>query len=153
MRLCYLLLLPCLLFAGYAQADIYKRVDADGHVTYSSVPMKGAKKLDLGPLPTMSPYKESDSEFSQVTKATQKRRDEERRKILEDELAGEQKLLDEAQQNLKDAEDNPKVYRGADGKTYRNVAAYDEGVKTAQDQVTLHERNIEALKAELSRYK
>jgi len=153
MKFRYLLLLPCLVYAGYTQADIYKHVDADGNVTYSNTPIKGGKKLDLGPLPTMEPFKESDSEFSRVKQATQKSRDDARRKILEDELATEQKLLADARQNLKDVEDNPQISHGPDGKTYRNVTGYDESVKSAQDQVALHERNVEALNTELSRFK
>ena len=35
-----------------AQADIYKMVDANGHYTYSSFPIKGGKKLEIEPLPT-----------------------------------------------------------------------------------------------------
>jgi len=38
-----------------AHAEIYKAVDADGHVTYSSTPIKGGKKITLEPLPTMVP--------------------------------------------------------------------------------------------------
>lgn len=152
MKLHYLLLLPCLAYASYTQADIYKRVDTDGNVTYSNTPIKGAKKLDLGPLLTVPAYKETDADFSRVNKATQRNRDEERRKILEDELAGEEKLLADARQNLKDSEDNPQM-SAADGKTYRKASAYEESVKAAQAQVTLHERNVEALKMELSRLK
>jgi len=135
-------------------------------VTYSNTPIKGGKKLDLGPLPTMQPFKESDAEFSRVKQATQKSRDEARRKILEDELAAEEKLLAEASQNLKDAEDNPEMWhktvvvgRNKDGSPItqvisgRNVAGYEESVKSAQEQVDLHERNVEALKTELSRFK
>ena len=152
MKLRYLMLLPCLFYAGYTQADIYKRVDADGNVTYSNTPLKGAKKLDLGPLPTMTPYKETDAEYARVKQATQKNRDEERRKILQDELTAEEKLLADAQQNLKDAEDNPQVSH-VNGKSFRNVAGYEASVKAAQDQVSLHERNVEALKVELSQFK
>jgi len=36
-------------------ADIYKAVDTSGHVTYSSAPIKGGKKIILEPLPTMAP--------------------------------------------------------------------------------------------------
>lgn len=152
MKLRYLMLLPCLFYAEYTLADIYKRVDADGNVTYSNTPLKGAKKLDLGPLPTMEPYKETDVEYARVKQATQKNRDEERRKILQDELTAEEKLLADARQNLKDAEDNPQVSH-VNGKTFRNVAGYEASVKAAQDQVSLHERNVEALKVELSQFK
>lgn len=144
-------------FADAAQAEIYKRVDADGHVTYSSAPIKGAKKLQLEPLPTMAPQAappraRNNSEF-RVDGATQSRRDDTRRKILEDELATEQKALDEARANLKVAEDTPQVYQGANGQTFRNVAKCEENVSAAQDDVQAHEKNIQALKTELSRLK
>ena len=147
-----------LLFAGHvgwAQADIYKYVDADGHVTYSSTPTKGAKKLDLEPLSTSSPparaRSSSPSDFPRVDNSTQRNRDDTRRKILEDELATEDKLLGEARQNLRAGEENPEVSMGQDGKTYRNIAKYEEKIKALQEQVTLHEKNIEALKTELSK--
>ncbi|HYR05640.1 MAG TPA: DUF4124 domain-containing protein, partial [Gallionella sp.] len=111
-----------------AQAEIYKAVDADGHVTYSSTPIKGGKKIVLEPLPTMAPPARTASPegFPKVDDATQRNRDDARRKILQDELSAEEKLLEEARQNLKDGEANPEVYRGQDGKTYRNVAKYEE---------------------------
>ncbi len=151
--------------SGFAQAEIYKRVDADGHVTYSSAPIKGGKKLHLEPLPTMSgqpvaPKEENKardetrtSDFPKVDRATQSRRDDTRRKILEDELATEQKALDEARAKLKDAEDTPQVYKGANGQTFRNVARYEELLKEAQADVDAHEKNISALQTELSRFK
>ena len=126
-------------------AEIYKAVDADGHVTYSSSPIKGGKKLDLEPLPTMKPA----PIFPKVDGDTQKARDETRRKILQDELEAENKLLAEAQLNLDEA--SPEVFKGANGKTYRNVAKFEEKIKPLQEQVDLHARNIEALKVELSK--
>ncbi len=153
MKLRYLIAVLCAC-PTLAQAVIYKAVDADGHVTYSSTPIKGGKKIILEPLPTMAPPgrpgKASPEGFPKVTGETQKARDESRRKILEDELASEEKLLDEAKQKLKVAEDTPMVYH-KDGKTFRNVPKYQENVKAAQDEVKLHQDNIEALKAELSK--
>lgn len=141
-----------------AHAEIYKAVDADGHVTYSSTPIKGGKKIILEPLPTMvpparAPSAASPEGFPKVDGATQKSRDDMRRNILQDELSTEEKLLEEARQNLKEGEETPEVYRGKDGKTYRNVAKYEEKIKTLKDQVELHSRNIEALKIELSKLK
>ena len=134
-------------------ADIYKGIDEEGHVTYSSTPFKGGKKLNLEPLPTMVPpaNAQAPAGFPSVDDATQKGRDDTRRKILQDELATEQKLLDQATQNLKDGEANPEVYKGADGRTYRNVAKYDDKIKALQEQVDLHQNNVDALKAELSK--
>jgi len=134
-------------------AEIYKSVDENGHVTYSSTPLKGGKKLNLEPLPTMVPPAnvQSSEGFPRVDTETQRGRDDTRRKILQDELNAEQKLLDEATQNLKDGESNPEVFKRNDGKTYRNVAKYDEKIKTLQEQVDLHKNNVDALKTELSK--
>ena len=79
-----------------AQAEIYKAVDADGHVTYSSTPIKGGKKIILEPLPTMVPpararSSASPEDFPRVDGATQKGRDDTRRKILQDELSTEER--------------------------------------------------------------
>jgi len=134
-----------------AQAEIYKAVDADGHVTYSSTPIKGGKKLNLEPLPTMKPVTPASSGFPKVDGETQRGRDDTRRKILQDELDAEQKLFESANQALTEAESNPEVFKGQDGRTYRNVAKYDEKVKPLQEQVDLHKKNIEALKSELSK--
>ncbi len=137
-----------------AHADIYKYVDKDGHVTYSSTPIKGGKKITLEPLPTMQPPRmATPGDFPKVDSATQKSRDDARRKILQDELDAEEKLLEEARQKLKEGEETPEVYRGKDGKTYRNVAKYEEKIKALQEQVDLHSQNVEALKTELSKLK
>jgi hypothetical protein len=155
MKTLHMFILLCMACMGYAQAEIYKQVDAEGHVTYSSTPTKGAVKLNLEPLPTVQPpvrtRDTSPSNFPRVDNNTQKNRDEGRRRILADELATEEKLLDEAKKNLKEGEEKPEVYRGPDGKTYRNMAKYEEKIKTLQEQVILHEKNIEALKSELSK--
>jgi len=159
MKLRYLFVLLCMMYAGWAQAEIYKSVDSEGHVTYSSTPMKGARKLNLEPLPVMEsessrPHTEGKSEaFPRVNEQTQRKRDDTRRTILMNELASEQKLLADAKQNLQIAKDTPQVYHGQDGKTYRNVAKYEATVKAAEDQVNMHEKNIEAIQTELSRLK
>jgi len=152
-----------------AQAVIYKAVDSNGHVTYSSSPIKGGKKIILEPLPTMVPPGRSRSAaspegFPRVDGETQRTRDESRRKILEDELSAEEKLLAEAKQNLKDGEANPEVFKQTivAGKTpngspitktvtRRNVAKYDEKIRMLNEQVDLHQKNVEALKTELSK--
>lgn len=156
------------------QAEIYKSVDADGHVTYSSSPMKGGKKVIIDPN-TTSTYsapasrqrgEESSRNFPRVDGATQRNRDDARRRILEEELATEEKLLAEARQNLKEGEANPEVFkqtvvvgRKPDGSpitqqvTRRNVAKYQEKIKELSDQVEVHQKNVEALNTELSKLK
>ncbi|MDO8412749.1 MAG: DUF4124 domain-containing protein [Gallionellaceae bacterium] len=151
---CFFILL-CAGPVGWAHADIYKYVDAEGRVTYTSTPIKGAKKLKLKPLSTsLSPRtKGSPADFPKVDSRTQKGRDDTRRKILEEEMATEDKLLSEARQRLEEGEASPEVFKGKDGKTYRDVAKYEEKIKPLQEEVTLHELNIQALKTELSKLK
>jgi hypothetical protein len=157
MKFGHLLVLCCAAaVACSAHAEIYKRVDDEGHVTYSSKPFKGAKKLHLEPLPTMAappkPNKASEG-FPRVNSETQTKRDDTRRKILEDELSTEQKALEEARVKLKEGQDAPEVYKGPNGQTYRNVAKYEEKVNALQEEVASHEKNVEALKTELSNLK
>jgi hypothetical protein len=153
------LIIGSLCFIGIAHAEIYKRVDADGHVTYSSEPLKGSHKLQLKPLPTMTArpraqVRNTDSaDFPRVDSATQKSRDNTRRQILEDELASEEKALSEARQKFQEGAENPEVYMSKDGKTYRNVAKQEEKMAGLQDQVLMHEKNIAALKTEISNSK
>lgn len=116
------------LAANCAHAEIYKHVDAQGRVTYSNVPMKGATKLNLEPLNTVPASRpktsvSSPSGFPKVDGDTQKKRDDTRRTILEEELVAEEKLLAESTK-LKDAK-----------------------------AVTLHEKNVAALKKELANIK
>jgi hypothetical protein len=157
MKLHLLFVLCCsTAFTINANADIYKRVDDEGHVTYSSKPIKGGKKLHLEPLPTMdAPPKSSIASegFPRVNPETQNRRDDTRRKILEDELASELQALDNARLKLKEGQDNPEVSKGANGQTFRNVAKYDEKVSILQEEVSSHEKNVAALKTELSNLK
>ncbi len=158
MKLRYLFILSCAMQISWAQAEIYKYTDPDGHVTYSSTPIKGAKKLDLesaAPNPSPSHSRSNEEEispasFPKVDSDTQKNRDETRRKILEDELSNEAKLLAEARQNLKDGRENPEVFRTKDGKIYRNVAKFNEKISRLENEVTLHEKNIDALRTELA---
>lgn len=135
-------LLLCLIIPSLALADIYKSIDADGHVTYSSAPIKGGKKVVLTPLPVMSsPVRAgaSPQDFPKVDKETQKSRDGMQRKVLEDELKAEQDLLGGAQQGVKLGE----AARPRD----------EEKLRDMTKQVELHQRNINALKIELSKLK
>ncbi len=142
-----------------AQAAIYKVVDKDGHVTYSSAPAKGAKKLDLPPLPTTAApvrtkpkqTKKASEGFPRVDNKTQKKRDDIRRRILEDELDDEETLLIKARNNLSEA--SPEVYTGSDGRTYRNVAKFEKKTTALSEQIVQHEKNIAALNTELSKLK
>ena len=155
-----------LALVGPAQAEIYKSIDAEGHVTYSSSPTKGAKKLGLEPPAqpasrtapeiSASPRRPRNAstppDFPRVDSNTQKSRDDTRRKILAAELGTEERLLAEARQNLKASADVPDYERDKDGKQVFSPR-YKEKMTVLQDTVTLHEKNIAALKSELTNLK
>jgi len=154
MKINPLFIMLCLSYAGGSHAEIYKRVDANGHVTYSSEPLKGGKKLDLKPLATVPGSRTSSrgtpEDFPKVDNQTQKRRDATRRLILEDELATEERLLTSSTETLKSLENNPELVVGPDSAPNRKNA---EQLKAAQDNVNLHEQNIKALRTEISNLK
>ncbi|MGH8750221.1 MAG: DUF4124 domain-containing protein [Burkholderiales bacterium] len=127
-------------------ADIYKKVDEDGRVTYSNIPSKGAQKLNLEPLTTVPGYKPSGATpgaFPRVDAETQKSRDGQRRQILESELEQENKQLEEAKKALAEAE---AVRLGSE----RNYQRYLDRVQPFKDTVAVHEKNVEALQQELA---
>ena len=133
------------LLAQPAAAEIYKYVDENGRITYTNVPKKGAKKLDLDPglagksrVGNVGP-----SSFPKVDNPTQKKRDDQRKQILQEELATEEKSLTDSNAALKEGE----AQRLRDDA--RNFPKHIERIKRLKDDVTLHERNIEALKKEL----
>ena len=141
-----------------AQADLYKSVDADGHVTYSSSPLKGGKKIYLEPLPTMAPLANTRTPagFPRVDEETQKGRDATRRKILLDELDAEQKLLETAKQNLQTAQGENNGNFVSNGKIMHNggrAQEYEAAITSLTAEVNLHQKNIDALNSELAKLK
>ncbi len=151
-------------FALPSNAEIYKQVGADGRITYSNVKTKGATKLDLetgdsnfgtggnAEKPIGYPAKRaSPSDFPKVDTQTQNQRDSKRKDILLQELEQEKQALKQAKQAYAEGESNPEVYRTKDGKTFRNVAKFEEKMKNLQAEVDAHERNIELLNNEISR--
>ncbi len=99
------------------------------------------------------PPKQRNSEGSsdfRVNSETQSRRDNTRRKILEDELATEEKALENARAKQKEGQNFPEMFKDANGQPTPDVAKYQEKVNNLQEDVTSHEKNIEALKTELS---
>ena len=150
----------------FAYAEIYKHVDSEGRVTYSNVKLKGAKKLDLEPADTnfggdnSAPRREATrapqsktatpASFPKVDAGTQNQRDSKRKDILLSELEAEKQALAQAKQAYIEGESKPEVYRGANGKTFRNVAKFDEKMKSLQADIDVHQRNIELLNKEIS---
>lgn len=153
-----LLLVTAFCVSALAHADIYKYVDEDGHVTYSNVPIKGAKRISVDPPVTSgerAPSKarraraETPAGFPKVDPQTQNQRDDKRRHILLEELENEKKALEEAKKAYAEGEATPEVYRTKDGRTFRNVAKYEEKMQRLQASVDAHEKNIQLLQKEL----
>ena len=162
-RLCFL---AALLAALPVQADVmYQCVDESGHKSFSNVKSttKGTRctAMDLGPVSSVPPppppkaaaKAASPADFPKVDNGTQKARDGDRRRILEGELASEQKALDEARRVLAEQEalilPNERMQTKTGGGI--NGGKVEERVAPYRDKVALHERNVEAIKKELAK--
>ncbi len=143
------------LFAASAFAETCKYVDSEGRIIYSNVPIKRARKVTCfqAPVPPPEPSSPraaaapstgtSDAGRPRVEPDTQRQRDEGRRKILEDELAREQKALDDARRALAEQQ----TQRSGDERNYSRV---QERLKPFQEAVATHEKNIASIKQELA---
>ena len=158
-----LVLAAGVLFSGAAaaQTTVYKCVDAQGRVEFTDTDKKGCKALDLpgyipapparsapapaaarpnSPAPAAAP---SPANFPRVDTSQQRARDDDRRGILNEELrAEEQKLAD-----LRKVFNNGEPERQGNE---RNYAKYQERVAQMRDDISRTERNIEALRREIS---
>ena len=136
------------LFAVTARADIWECVDGSGNKRFTNIRSEaaGCRMLNVGPtntVPTPKPQaRTAPSGFPKVDGETQRQRDVDRRRILEQELANERKLLEQARNELA-VQDSMRL--GSE----RNYQRVLDRLKPYQDQVALHERNIEALRKEL----
>lgn len=148
-RLITLGLLAC--WAGWAQAqgEIYKCPDATGRPTYTNVKRDTAGKnctmvsREVSVVPAVPMVR---SVQPAKATATTLSRDESRRKILENELESEQKLLSDARQKLAEQE-------GTRSGDERNYVRVQDRLKPYQETVDLHQKNIEQLQRELGNYR
>jgi hypothetical protein len=144
--------LAAALAAPPAHATICKYIDADGNVVYSNVaPGKGLRKLsceiaDDGPQRPSGTARASTtpSTFPRVEPETQKSRDEKRRKVLDDELASEQKLLGEARDAYDNGAPPPLPGEKSDAEKYR------QRIARLRQTVQVHARNVDALRKEIA---
>ncbi len=151
------------LICNHATADIYKYTDSNGVTTYTNIKPEGNSKAELvisGPKttePAPAPREKKSTaktptpaNFPKVDNQTQNQRDQKRREVLMNELEQEKQALEHAKQLYEEAQNTPEVYRGANGKTFRNVAKYDEKLRIIEAEIQAHERNIELLNKELN---
>ena len=119
------------------QADIYKYVDEQGHVTLTDKPSPGATRLlgdRPGPAKASKPKASTPSpaHFPKIDRATQRSRDDMRRQLLMQELNSEQQSLSSARANLAAARQKP-----------------GNSLDKLNETVRLHEKNVEMLNKEL----
>ena len=136
-----------------AAADIWECVDESGNKRFTNIKSeaKGCKPLDVPPPNTVpaaagkpqSKTAARPADFPKVDGETQKLRDNDRRKILDQELANEQKLLDEARKELSEQESQ----RHGSERNYQRVL---DRLEPYKKKVKLHEDNIANLRRELA---
>lgn len=141
-----LALLVALLPLTASAQTIYKCIDASGGTVISNSRLeKNCKAIASSPenslpappkaRPAGAAANPSPAGFPRVPEDTQKARDGDRRHILEQELAGEQRSLEQARKDLSEQE----ALRGPADR----LAPY-------RDRVAQHERNIQAIQKEIS---
>ena len=146
---------------------LYECTDAEGGRQFTNIPPKpkstNCRVISVGqattapsaaPVPgtaptapkaagTKAPPQASPANFPRVDRETQQSRDSQRRRILEQELGSEQKLLDQAKKDLSEQES---VRLGSE----RNYQKVLDRLEPYQKKVKQHEDNIANLKKELS---
>jgi hypothetical protein len=176
-----------------AETTIYKLVDDSGRVTYSNKPMKGATVMELEPITTLPTPPEvlaakvslavdtpkpvakpavapaspvHGTTLASVDVQTQRRRDDARRSILEDELQKEQQALEDSRASLVREQRNPELLEAvrvaqnavdptpAQQQQFReNIDKASGRIRGLQATVAEHEKNVEALQKELGALK
>ena len=119
--------------------DTYRCATESGAFSYFNVPgSNGERSTPKAPTP---------AGFPRVDPETQKGRDGVRKKVLTDELATEEKLLAETRVAYADGAPAPLPEERADAERYR------ARISRLRQSMTVHEKNIEALKKELAAVK
>ena len=141
-----------------ARGEIFECVDESGNKRFTNIraEAKGCRQLNVGPVNTVPPpaavskpaakgaaATPTPAGFPRVDQQTQQNRDAERRRILEQELGNEQKLLDAAKKDLSEQE----AVRLGSERNYQRVL---DRLEPYQKKVKLHEDNIANLRKELS---
>ncbi len=144
------LTLQCAAGLAYADQDLYKCVDAGGSVTYANTgSTKGCTKISVDPvvipkLSTPQKAQASPSGFPKVDGATQKARDSDRRRILDDELRDkETKLAD-----LKREYNNGEPERQGNERNYQR---YLDRVERLKADIARAESDIASIKSEIGK--
>lgn len=149
----------CLLTAGlvvghaaHAQSDIYKCVDERGQPVYGNVGSgKGCTKVSVDPVvipklatPGKSTSSPTPAGFPKVDGTTQKARDSDRRRILEDELHDKEARLAELKREYNNGE--PERQGGE-----RNYQRYLDRTERLKADVARAESDVASIRSEISK--
>jgi hypothetical protein len=141
-----------------AQNEIFLCVDEEGRKTFTNTgTTKGCKRQDVGPVMTVPAprvparnvtannveQRATPANYPRVDGETQRSRDGDRRRILEDELRTEEDRLARLRQEFNNGEPER---RGDE----RNYARYQERVQRLQEDIQRGENNIVALRREIA---
>lgn len=142
--------------AAHAQGEIFLCTDDEGRKTYQNTGAgKGCKRVDVQPLltvpaprlPAAAPRgggeRVTPASFPRVDGETQRSRDSDRRRILEDELRIEEERL----ARLREEFNNGEPERRGDE---RNYARYQERVARLQEDIQRSESSLAALRREIA---
>ncbi len=154
MKRCTIALLLGTLALPAAANTIYKCTDASGGTLISNTRVdKNCKPVVSGPDLSLSTPKPraatgaaanpSPAGFPRVQEDTQRARDTDRRRILEQEMAGEQRNLAQARKELAEQE----AIRNNDERNNQKVT---DRLQPYKDRVAQHERNIQQIQRELN---
>jgi hypothetical protein len=143
-----------------ARADtLYKCQNPDGRTTYTNQKSNKTcevisqdKPVSTFNAPPQKPKQATPADFPRVNGDQQKSRDNDRRAILEKELANEQKNLDTAKREVSEQENLVLPEERTQGGGVQG-GKREARVQTYRDRVQLHERNLESLRKELANLK
>ena len=136
-----------------AAGGVFKCVDRDGNITYGNAmaDVKGCKRIETEavntvPFPKPAAPAPRASTTAKSDGGAQRGRDADRRKILQEELAAEEKKLAELKKEYNSGE--PERQGGE-----RNFARYQERTEKLKADVTRSESNVESLRREIGTIK
>lgn len=142
------------------QADtLYKCLNPDGRTTYTN--QKSNKNCEIiaqdKPVstftaPPQKPRQATPADFPRVNGEQQKARDNDRRAILEKELANEQKNLAAAKKELAEQENLVLPEERTQGGGIQG-GKREARIQSHRDKVQLHERNLDSIRKELANQK
>jgi hypothetical protein len=127
--------------------DTYRCATQSVAFSYFNVPGNNGSAPPSSASTSSSPKAPTPAAFPRVDPETQKGRDGVRRKVLADELSSEEKLLAESRLAYADGAPAPLPEEKADAEKYRLRIA------RLKQSVSVHEKNVEALKKELATVK